>query len=106
MKNKYGVQLDRNGYAPSLWVQGDRCAICGRVDRKLDRHEVYHGVSNRTKSKNLGLWVRICDLCHAELHQRNARLDEMLKVNMQKVAMEHYGWSIDDFRREIGKSYI
>ena len=105
MKNKYGVTLDRNGYAPSIWIQEDRCAICGRRDRKLDRHEVYHA-SNRTKSKNLGLWVKICDLCHAELHQRNAKLDEDLKIRMQEAAMEHYGWGIDDFRKEIGKSYI
>lgn len=43
MKNEYGVQLDRNGYAPSL---------------------------------------------------------------MQDKAMEYYGWSKEDFIREIGKNYL
>ena len=104
MKNEYGAVLDRNGYCESIAGEQDRCFICGRQNGKLDRHEVYHA-SNRTKSKNLGLWVCLCDTCHDRLHHKDARLDLYLKERMQLIAMEHYGWDLDTFRSIIGKSY-
>ena len=105
MKNEYGVVLDRNGYAPSVFGEMERCAVCGRTDRALQRHEPFHG-SNRNKSKNFGCWLLICDLCHAKLHQRDAGLDLKLKRAVQEKAMESYGWSVEDFRKVFGKSWI
>ena len=105
MKNKYGEEMDRNGYAPSIVGESDKCYICGRTDRRIHRHEVYHG-GNRTMSKNLGLWVNICEHCHDQLHHHDASLDERLKREVQILAMEYYGWEADDFRREIGKNYV
>lgn len=105
MKNRFGEVLDSNGYAKSIVGETDRCFLCGRTDRKLDRHEIYHGC-NRTKSKNLGLWVCLCDLCHDKLHHRNPEADSYLKVYMQEKAMEEFGWSVEEFRREFGKNYI
>ena len=105
MTNEYGVKLDDHGYAPSIVGEEGRCAVCGRRDRPLQRHEVYHG-SNRTKSKNLGLWLQICDDCHEKVHHKNDGLDLRLKASVQGVAMVHYGWTVDDFRRRFGKSYI
>lgn len=105
MRNRYGQELDRNGYAPSIVGEMGRCCLCGRTDRALQRHEVYHG-AYRDKSKNLGTWVNICDLCHDRVHHHEASLDRELKEMMQKKAMERYGWSVDEFRAEFGKSYI
>ena len=105
MKNRFGEKLDRNGYAESIVGDGERCFLCGRSDKTLHRHEVYHG-SNRTKSKNLGLWVCLCVSCHDELHHRNSEKDHYLKVYMQKRAMGRFGWTVDDFIREFGKNYI
>lgn len=65
MRNEYGLEIGKNGYAPSI-MQTDlsRCYRCGKTVGKLDRHEVFGG-SNREKSKNLGLWVVLChDSCH------------------------------------------
>ena len=36
----------------------------------------------------------------------NKAFDLELKQIAQRTAMETYGWSIDDFIREFGKSYL
>jgi len=98
-------RLDRNGYGPPLIknVPG-HCLLCLRTDRPLQRHEVFHG-SNRQRSKALGCWVTICDECHALLHAQ-PNIERQLKETMQKTCMEAYGWSVDDFRKAFGKSWI
>lgn len=107
MKNEYGVELDRNGYAPSI-LQDDLsfCYRCGRSDRKLDRHEVF-GAANRGKSKSLGLWVMLChDACHLNGVHKDASEALRLKRKAQRVAMRHYGWNEEDFIEIIGRNYV
>lgn len=107
--NILGKELDQNGYAPSL-LQEDLtcCFICGRHDRKLDRHEPFSG-AYRNKSKADGLWVM---LCHEDCHEgRNgvhgdAQKARELRQYAQKEAMYHYGWSLDEWRQRYGKSYL
>lgn len=111
--NEYGAELDRNGYTPSI-VQEDAdeyCAVCYANGSKdpLNRHEIFGGAC-RKKSKRLGLWVSLChDRCHQHgpnsVHQ-NAEANGALKARGQRAAMEYYGWSKDDFRREFGKNYL
>ena len=36
----------------------------------------------------------------------DAQLDKKIKAEVQQKAMEHYGWTVDDFRMLIGKSYV
>lgn len=110
MVNEFGVELDRNGYSPSI-VQRfpDRCYLCGRSDEKLDRHEIFGG-ANRDKSKRLGLWVLLChERCHIfgkyAVHQ-NAEKDLKLKRDGELAACSHYGWMPDTFIAVIGKNYI
>ena len=105
MKNEYGVPLDRNGYAPSVITDEQRCFICGRSGGKLDRHEVWHG-AYRDKSKALGCWVPLCGECHDRLHHKGGGLDGELKEKSQSIVMEHYGWEVAEFRSRFGKSYI
>lgn len=105
MKNKFGEMLDSNGYSDSIIGESNNCYLCGRWGNELQRHEVYHG-SNRTKSKNLGIWVNLCKDCHDRLHHKDASLDLMLKEEVQKKVMETRGWSVEEFRKEFGKSYI
>lgn len=107
MKNKFGVELDENGYAPSVITDKEVCFNCGRSG-ELVRHEVYHGLANRTKSKNLGCWVPLCPACHDLCHgkkQKGKNLDIFLKNNCYGLICWHYGWNADDFRKEFGKSY-
>lgn len=102
-------KLDSNGYAPSI-LQDDctRCFVCGRRDRKLDRHEVW-GQALRQKSKKYGLWIMLChDPCHTGsdgIHNHPER-SYGLKAYAQFHAMKKYGWSVDDFRKEFYKNYL
>lgn len=106
MKNEYGISLDRNLYAPSI-IQDDTsyCYLTFTETGKLDRHEVFHG-PYREKSKELGLWVVLAHDVHMQLHTRSAEMDRQLKRIGQKIAMEHYGWTTEDFIQRFGKNYI
>ena len=98
MTNEYG-------YAASIVTNIGQCAYCGRTDRALQRHEAFHGAF-RTKSKELGCWLLICFDCHDRLHHKDARIDREIKEFMQREAMRHYGWSVDEFRQRFGKNYL
>lgn len=98
---------NRNGYNPSIMQTYCSCYLCGRRDRKLDRHEIFGG-ANRSRSKADGLWVLLCHECHVGpngVHENPARLLELRKLG-QLAAMERYGWSVGDFRRAYGKNYL
>lgn len=98
------MSLDRNGYGPMLiqWPEG-MCFVCGRQDRPLQRHEIFHG-PYRSKSKEHGCWAPLCDVCHDKVH-RDALLDRKLKVIFQHAAMRTYGWDMDAWRKVFGKNY-
>lgn len=104
MKNEFRERLDRNGYAESLYNALQCCGWCGRTDRPLQRHEVFHG-PYRGLSKALGCWITLCDLCHYEMHH-NGETERLLKANTQLAAMEKYRWTISDFRAHFGKNYL
>lgn len=103
------MNTDRNGYAPSI-IQPDTsfCFLCGRRDRKLDRHEPFGGAL-RQKSKRLGMWVV---LCHHPCHEGSTGAHGIFEVNRelraeaQRRAMEAYGWTMEDWLREFGKNYL
>ena len=99
---------DRNGYAPSI-IQSDTssCFLCGRMDRKLDRHEPFGG-PYRQKSKSYGMWVV---LCHYPCHEGSTgahgcfEVNRELRAEAQRAAMKTHGWTTADFIREFGKNY-
>lgn len=95
MKSDFPSPLDRNGYAESIVQDVPGCWCCCARSGKLDRHEIYHG-----------LWVLLCHDCHMTLHQSDAALDAALKRQGQRVAMQHYAWSVADFRSRFGKNYL
>lgn len=107
-KNEFGAALDANGYASSvLHTEPGRCFIC-RCAGDVARHEVY-GASNRATSKRLGLWVHLCPACHALAHGSGVMaraVREQLRIDTQQIAMTRYGWTADDFRAVIGRSYL
>ena len=91
----------------------DYCFICKRHKSAdfygLDKHHIYFG-AYRNKSEKYGLFVFIC---HNECHifgersvHRNYEVDTALKKYTQKKAMQHYGWSKEDFLKIFGKNYI
>jgi hypothetical protein len=109
MENDNRKQLDIHGYVSSI-LQDDltHCFLCGRCDRKLDRHEVIGG-TYRNKSKADGLWVMLChDDCHEGRHgvHGDAQKARELRQLAQREAMRVYVWTIDEFRMRYGKNYL
>ena len=92
-------------------MDGQRCFLCGRngVRDPLEEHHIFPG-SLRDKSEQYGLVVLLCgSRCHRNgkksAHKcRDTQL--MLKEWAQRKAMEENGWSMEDWHREFGKSYI
>lgn len=89
----------------------ERCYLCKGYANgdPLDLHHIFFG-ANRKKSDKYGLTVYLHhNTCHIfgknSVHQ-NAEVCRALQARVQKKAMEHYGWTEDDFRREFGKSYL
>lgn len=84
------------------------CYVTGSTDN-LHLHHVIYGNGLRRLSEKYGLtvWLR------ADWHNMsdygvhfNKGLDNKLKRVAQKKAMQYYGWSVDDFIKIFGKSYI
>lgn len=108
-KNEFGLQLDRNGYSGSLLFGHGPCwcFLCGE-HRHTERHEIFGG-ANRQKSKELGLWVYLCEECHRTGEQavhRDAEVSRSLKQKAQTIAQEFYRWTVEIFRERFGKSYL
>lgn len=84
-----------------------RCYICHSRQR-LEWHHVF-GAACRDTSEEYGLKVRLCHYCHNEpprgVHY-NREIRQALQGFTQKKAMEHYGWSVEDFREKFHKNYI
>ena len=94
--------------AKSILQDEKRCFLCGSY-QWLEEHHVFSGYGIRPISEQYGLKVYLCHYCHNEppngVHQnRENRL--FLQRKAQKIAMKHYGWSVDDFRKIFRKNYI
>ena len=94
--------------ANSILQTEKECFICSS-QKWLECHHIFNGNPSRTLSEKYGLKVWLCHYCHNEkpygVHH-NANVNQCLKAKAQKVAMEHYGWTVDDFRRIFGKNYL
>lgn len=87
------------------------CYLCGRSGGfdPLDKHHVFSGPL-RKKSERYGLTVWLChDRCHIfgpdSAHQ-SGKTALHLHQQAQRAAMERYGWTVEDFRREFYKNYL
>ena len=89
-----------------------RCYLCGKPATyadPLDKHHVFGG-ARRNKSEKYCLTVYLHHSnCHIfgdySVHQC-AKIDRALKAKTQQKAMEHYGWTVEQFRQEFGKNYL
>jgi hypothetical protein len=94
-------------------IQKDKtkCFLCKQnaCGDPLDKHHVFFGAM-RGKSERYGLTVYIhhnkCHIFGDNAVHKNAEVNRKLQSFAQKKAMKHYGWSVEDFRREFYKSYI
>lgn len=84
------------------------CYLCGARGVPLEEHHVFGG-GCRKLSEHCGLKVYLCHPCHNEppngVHfSREER--EKLQNKVQKIAMEHYGWTEEDFIKIFGRNYL
>jgi len=95
-------------------IQDDNeyCYLCGRparYDDPLDKHHVFFG-PNRSLSEKYGLTVYLhhfsCHIFGSEAVHNDAEVCRKLQGEVQEIAMEHYGWSVDDFRKIFGRNYL
>ena len=94
-------------------IQKDKtkCFICKQnaCGDPLDKHHVFFGAM-RSKSEKYGLTVYLhhnkCHIFGENAVHKNAEVNQQLQSFVQKKAMKHYGWTVEDFRREFYKSYI
>ena len=91
-----------------LQKDDSKCFICGSR-HWLEWHHVFNGYGPRQKSEDYGLKVRLCHYCHNEpprgVHH-NKEIRRKLQAYAQKKAMEHYGWSTEDFIKIFYKNYL
>jgi hypothetical protein len=74
----------------------------------LHRHEVFFGI-NRQKSIEYGLVVFLTPQMHNMSNRGvhfNRDFDLELKRIGQQAAMDYYGWTIEEFIKIFGKSYV
>lgn len=90
----------------------NRCYLCGRYGTSidpLDCHHVFFGPF-RGKSEKYGLKVYIhhgsCHIFGEHAVHRDHAVCQELKEEAQRIAMEHYGWSIAEFRQLFGRNYL
>lgn len=88
-----------------------KCFICKQNANgdPLDKHHCFSGAL-RSKSEKYGLTVYIhhnkCHIFGERSAHKNAEINRKLQAYAQRKAMEHYGWSEEDFRKEFYKSYV
>ena len=94
-----------------IQTDNTHCFLCGMNSNveKLDVHHIF-GASNRKHSEKYGLKVylhhRRCHIFGSESVHQNAEVNNRLKAHAQRVAMDRYGWSVDEWLKIFGKNYL
>lgn len=88
-----------------------RCFICkgNACGDPIDKHHCFFG-SKRSKSEKYGLTVYLhhnkCHIFGKYAVHVNAKVNRRLQQIAQKKAMEHYGWTTEEFIEIFGKNYL
>ena len=85
-------------------IQEDReCYICGRTE-PLHTHHCLAG-AYRQKAEEYGLKVYLCPEHHMMMHE-NESMMKWMRAKAQKIAMEHYRWTEEEFIEKIGRNFL
>lgn len=87
----------------------DCCIMCGRTN--TNKHEIFGGNRNRENSKKYGLVIPLCVFeHHNQIECKGIHFDKELMENWhkigQKVFMEHYNKTVEEFIQIFGKNYL
>ena len=68
------------------------------------------GGANRKKSEQDGLKVYLhhfsCHIFGKKSAHKNAEIMRALRAEAQRIAMKHYGWTVEQFIERYGKNYL
>lgn len=88
-----------------------KCYLCGRHETSmdpLDEHHVFGG-PYRKLSEKYGLKVyihhRACHIFDRRAIHNDAERNSELKAEVQKIAMEYYGWTKEEWIALFGRNY-
>lgn len=85
-------------------IQKEReCYICGRTE-PLQVHHCFEG-AYRAKAEEYGGKMYLCCACHIRAHENETML-QFLRERAQKALMNYYGWTEEEFRQHIGRSFL
>ena len=94
-----------------LQPDNTQCFLCG-MNASIEPLDLHHcfNKSDKKKSEKYGLMVylhhRKCHIFGKESVHQNAEVNNRVKAHAQRVAMKHYGWSVDDWLKIFGKNYL
>ena len=94
--------------AKSILQESRKCVLTGYEGDYLDKHHVFGG-ANRKRSESMGLWVYVYKPLHnnsPESIHEDFELNLMLKKWAQRLCMEHYEMTVEEFIGEFGKNYL
>lgn len=86
----------------------EHCIECGNTNIEL--HEVFYGRAYRHKSIEDGLVIPLCKKFHHQGNLVGIHKDDELNKKYKRIAeqkwLDHYGKTIDEFRKRYGKNYL
>lgn len=83
----------------------DTCYLC-KLETQCDRHHVLGGPLRKKSEKYKQYCViRVCRKCHNKIHAHPADYI-YLKREAQQRTMDGLGWTIEDWHKHFGKSYL
>lgn len=94
--------------AKSIIQDTKECFVTGSTIN-LHEHHIFFGTGLRKLSEKYGLKVYLIPELHNMSNKGvhfNKDFDLSLKQMAQKKAMEHYGWSVDEFRKIFSRNYL
>ena len=93
----------------SLLSNKKECYVCG-TQISLHKHHTMKGIRNRKKADQDGLWVYLCYNHHEGTYgvhgKEGHKLDMKIIKESQKVWMNHFNKTKEDFIRKYGRNYL
>jgi len=93
--------------ANSILQDEKQCMICG-TEINLECHHIFFG-ANRSISEREGFKVWLCSECHRGtdgIHGKNGHENDLMLKQAAQLAYEELGYTTEQFRALIGKSYL
>ncbi len=100
-KSKKLAKLEKDRFS-IITKEFDKCYVCRREVKNLEKHEVFGG-RNRQTSMKYGLVIPVCRTCHSLIPEMKPLNEKLHKVG-QKAFEKKY--KNENFTEIFGKNYL